>query len=320
MKNWVVLLLFLFTNGVQARPLEKLTPKEMAEKVKLFEPVSLKDAEIELHGEYIHDCGVSYRAMITLKNKTYEFELTLPDSKEPVPIVVGIPTIKGPTILESHLSVKFCELGIAYAIADVMPLEFDLSKNGIYETDKAMINGVRAIRMFLDYAATQPFAYEFLKHPVDVNRVGVLGLSNGGTLATLLAAVDPRVKATVVMGSPGNIPQVLATSAETKVDEFRTVQMEHHGLATSEQYENFLRERISVSPIQLAPLIRKDSFFQVVIDPDIVVPTADQTELWEVLGRPRRLDIEGGHTSAIISMVLLESYTLSEFLEDKLIQ
>jgi len=318
MRIGIIVALLLCPASLWAKPLEKLNPKEITEKVILFEHAKLDDVLIETKKDFVDNCGVTYNIEIREENKTYKFTLTRPFARETVPLVIGIPTIKGPTVLEGRLDSLFCNDNVAYVLADVMPLKFNLTKDGVSETNKEMINGVRAIRTFLDYLETNPFPGEFIDQQIDLNRVGVMGLSNGGTAATFLAAVDSRVKATVIMGSPGNIPHALAYSAEVQVDEFRTVQMEHHGLTTSDEFEMFLREQITVSPVQLAPLIDKNSVYQIIIDPDIIVPTIDQMDLWEGLGRPDRFITEGPHTDSIIGMVYLDSTTLRDFLEKKL--
>lgn len=88
----------------------------------------------------------------------------------------------------------FVKLAEAVARAGMIALRIDLRGRGDSEGDMAMdvtpAGDLRDVRAALDFLAEQP--------DVDAARLGVLGLSWGGTLAAVIAGQDPRVAFTVL--------------------------------------------------------------------------------------------------------------------------
>ena len=63
----------------------------------------------------------------------------------------------------------------------------------VSELQEAVVKSVHDVQMILNYLST--------RGDLDLNRIGMFGQGSGGTIAILVASVDPRIKA--INGPPG---------------------------------------------------------------------------------------------------------------------
>ena len=132
-------------------------------------------------------------------------------------------------------------------------------------------------------------------YPVDPEKISATGISFGAIrLSYLLAAEDKIKSSTLVMGG-GNLPQILANSRQPDVVRCRKKHMKNDGYSFLEDYEKAVSMNNHLDPLDVAPLIGKDRVKMVITHKDTYVPTRNQIELWQKLGRPEKISLEGGH-------------------------
>lgn len=102
--------------------------------------------------------------------------------------------LHGFTGSKDHPHQIFVKLAEAVARAGMIALRIDLRGRGDSEGDMAVdvtpLTDLLDVRTALDYLAAQP--------DVDPTKLGVMGLSWGGTLAAVVAGQDPRIAFTVL--------------------------------------------------------------------------------------------------------------------------
>lgn len=81
----------------------------------------------------------------------------------------------------------------------------------VSELQEAVVKSVHDVQMVLNYLST--------RSDLDLNRIGMFGQGSGGTIAILVASVDPRIKAINVLDPWGNWPEWMARSTLIPEDE-----------------------------------------------------------------------------------------------------
>jgi dienelactone hydrolase len=136
---------------------------------------------------------------------------------------------------------------------------------------------------------------------VDGRAPMVFGVSLGGMVATVLAAVEPMICGTAVCAAGGDLPDLLLHSAEGRVREWVAWRAREDGLGPL-MLEEELRRLLESDPARLAPFVATASVLMVEPTLDQVIPLRNRTMLWEALGRPQRLQVPFGHYSAALAI------------------
>jgi dienelactone hydrolase len=139
---------------------------------------------------------------------------------------------------------------------------------------------------------------------VDPQRIGGLGVSMGGIGNSVLAAVEPRIQAVVIVMAGADLGDIMIHSEERRIGRF-VAERALQGLAPAPLRDEIRRAIIS-DPLHLAKHVdaRRTLFVQTQYDRS--VPTANQELLFEALGRPRRILVPTGHyTSGLYGPYLI---------------
>lgn len=153
----------------------------------------------------------------------------------------------------------------------------------IERTVRSMRQGVCDVRRGLRWLAARP--------EVDASRLGVTGISLGGIVSSLVAAVDPEVQTGVFLLAGGDLPQILwgmpeaAGFRETWRRSGRTLQ-------------DLRCLTAPFDPITYADGLRGKRLLMIAGKIDEVVPPLSTHALWEAAGRPPILWYDCGHYSA----------------------
>jgi len=147
---------------------------------------------------------------------------------------------------------------------------------------------------------------------VDPDRIGAIGVSLGGLATVLLSAVEPRVRASVVMMAGGDVGDIVTRSDEPRISRY----VRETGLSPIE-LRDAIRAAVTSDPLTLAPFVdaRRLLVFQTRFD--TTVPSDRQEQLWEALGRPQRYVLPTGHYSAAVYLPFALPRAL-DFLEAEL--
>jgi dienelactone hydrolase len=163
-------------------------------------------------------------------------------------------------------------------------------------------------RRAIDWLVLQP--------DVDPARIGALGASLGGITTTLLAAVDPRVRASVICIAGGDVADIIVRSDERRIERYVEERLAA-GVRDVDDLRARIRAAVLSDPLALAPCVDARRALVFTARWDDVVPPDAQARLVDALGRPERYALPTGHyTSALLLPVILSRSI--DFLEARL--
>lgn len=219
------------------------------------------------------------------------------------PAVVVSPILGGSMALAKTLARALVQRSIHAAI--VLKGERILDgKAPVARLERVLRTAVMDRRRTVDWLSEQP--------DVDPRRIGAMGVSLGALATTLLAAVEPRVGAAVLVLAGGDLPSLVTGSDEPGVRAFvREVGLGPEALATR------LRAEVPSDPLVLAPCIDARKVLLVQARRDTTIPFVNQQLLAKALGLPQRIVLPTGHyTSAVYLPSLLR--VAVRFLDERL--
>jgi len=136
---------------------------------------------------------------------------------------------------------------------------------------------------------------------IDMDRIGVLGVSMGAIKGMLLFCYDPRIKAGVFAMGGGDLPYILTHSDEKKIKKYRKRFMEENNMNIREFY-TMLQQNINIDPINCAPHIDASKTLMFLAAFDDTVPIEKGEELWRAIGEPEKITVPFGHYSAMLTI------------------
>ena len=306
-----VALSFVSGSQAQARPLDPIDVIEREARVAEMEHGVWGGKALEKENGAVSSCS---RWQVTLDivdpKSTVPKNITLsvvrPRNQQPSPVIVMVPTIEGPIILEDQYASKFCRMGIATIVADVndtaQPTE--LPSWGLEDRNNRL--AILSLKTVLDYAEQSPH--------FDRTKIGLLGFSLGGITSAMMAGIEhERLQAIYVVVGGGNLPYILSVSTNDKVGELRRRRMEHSKLTKPEEYEDELRKSVRFDPMFFASRAPTEKIFMVIADKDDKVPTLVQRDLFESFGKPENTVFSGGHVKTIVSLTLFYFSYVEDF-------
>jgi dienelactone hydrolase len=223
------------------------------------------------------------------------------------PLIVVSPIRGSDTIVVDGCARVFASSG--YHAAIVKRARFDFDPAGpLTQVEDSLRTAVIRHRQALDWLLAQP--------GIDKDRVAAFGISYGAIITASLAAVEPRLKASVIDLAGGPLAGVMRSSEEHSLRRSWKRSRQDHGLTNEELYEA-LRSIIRTDPVKLAPYVARDNVLMLIARFDSSVPTRYQVKLWRALGEPRADFIPVGHYTSIL---VLPAHRLSimRFFEEKL--
>lgn len=160
------------------------------------------------------------------------------------------------------------------------------------------------IRRVVDWIETRP---ELAGQPV-----GILGISMGAFKSLMAAAVEPRIKAAVIMLAGGNLPQIFARSQEKRIVEKRRRYMADNQLDTEGFYQR-MKQAITLDPLNLAPFMDASKFLLLLACFDRVIPYETGQALRQKMGGPRTHYLFSGHYTAVLYLPWAKHLSLGFF-------
>lgn len=151
---------------------------------------------------------------------------------------------------------------------------------------------------------------------VDPARIGALGASLGGVMTTILSAVEPRIRASVIALGGGDLADVIARSTEPRVERYVRERLEQAGGDVEALRGRIARALVS-DPLALAPHVDARRTLVWTARRDDVVPFDAQERLHAALGRPARYELPTGHYSAALLAPVIVDASL-DWLEEQL--
>lgn len=264
------------------RPL--LPPPVTASSGAVAEPVVVERTDLD-HG--------SLRGVLAAGDETVRFELRRrPPAGTARPLVLLLPILAGGEdlldgvarrLLDQGFDVAFCaRVGSALRPPQRAPELDDLFRRTVLHQ-----------RMLL----------RWLRHQPEVAPSGwfALGMSMGGMVATVLAALEPGLDGVAICLSGGDLGGMMLRSSEGRVQRWLQWRRTTDGVG-DDHLAWEVRQYLHHEPLAFAAAIPTGKVLFVSAAFDTVVPRRHQDLLWEALGRPARLVVPLGHYTAALTI------------------
>ncbi|GEM_PF-1265476 len=142
----------------------------------------------------------------------------------------------------------------------------------------------------VDWLAQQP--------AVDPERIGVLGISLGAIVASLLTESKERIEAAAYLLGGGNLPEIMISPQGYVKSRIRRRIMQEEGLTEAQFKEEAITALKPVDPLTYAGRLASKRILMVNGRFDRVIPYPNARELWEALGEPDWIVLPAGHYTA----------------------
>lgn len=215
------------------------------------------------------------------------------------PIVLVSPILGGNMIVDWFASF-FASQGMHAAIVHRRKPRYDTDKP-LNQVEQYLRKSVIRTRQALDWLAEQP--------EVDARKVGSFGISYGGIVNTLTAAVEPRIQCHIIAMAGGPLADVILDSKEKAIRKYVDTAARQAGYAP-EELRRALREAIRSDTLVMAPTISPDRVLLVIAYFDQVVGRRYSKNLWQALGKPQVIYTPLGHYSTLLTIPYLKAKAL----------
>jgi hypothetical protein len=148
---------------------------------------------------------------------------------------------------------------------------------------------------------------------IDGNRIGLVGFSHGALVGGLLIAVEPRIKAAVLMLGAGDLSGVIASSAQSSLRRIREGVTADQGLTTQEFYDAAAATLEDVDPLTYAPLVAPWRVVMINARFDRVIKRRYVEALWREYGQPELVWLPTGHYTAALFSPYARQKVLTHF-------
>ncbi len=214
--------------------------------------------------------------------------------------VLVLPILGGDYPIERAFCRFFAQRGLHCALVHRRTIKFTASESPA-DLEVLLRRTVIRQRQVIDWLETQP--------GVDAARVGVFGISMGGIVGVMTAAVEPRVQAVVAGLAGGGIADILRETRDPILAKPRARYLATRGLTLDELHRQ-LREALRTDPLRLAPYVDGRRVLMIRARLDRTIPAARSRQLWEALGRPERVTLPTGHYSSLLLVPYVETRAL----------
>lgn len=232
---------------------------------------------------------------VTVKFEHYQTKL----NPNP-PLVLIAPILGGKYAVERPLCELLAENGID---AVLVHRPRHMLKQGTYQTLETLFRSIVHDRRHVLDALCEQYT-----------QMGSIGISMGAITNIPLIAVDKRLRYNI-LGLPGsNVPRILITSSEGRLEEFVEEQSQLLGKNEEELLE-FFRQGFESDPFALAPYIDARNTRMFLAYFDTVVPYEQGLELYEALGRPELNVLPTGHYTTALYYFWVRNMVLEFFQE-----
>jgi hypothetical protein len=222
----------------------------------------------------------------------------------PVPAVLVLPMLGGPHPLIDSLCRSLA--GHGFAAFQLGRVFRDIHTGQSPERlEAALVEGTLEARRALDWLESRP--------EIDPTRLGAAGISLGGIRLAILAAVEPRLRASVIAFAGADLAEILSDSAEPAVAAYREAVMARDRL-DAEGFRARCRRALLSDPLHLAGHIDARRTLLVLGDFDGAVPARSGELLGELIGGPETIRLPTGHWGAFFFFNFLRGPVM-EFLD-----
>jgi pimeloyl-ACP methyl ester carboxylesterase len=220
------------------------------------------------------------------------------------PVVVLLPILGGDNIVAKKFAEHLAENGMPGIIVhrkEDIEENFDIDR--MDEMSEVVVTDVRKV---MDWIETE--------EELDASQVGLMGVSLGGISSALITAVEPRIKASMILLAAGDLPYIIAYSKEKKIIARRNEYMAENRLTQETLYQK-LKQNFSNDPMTYAEYTDARKVVMMLAVFDNVVPFHKGRELRQKMGNPKTYYLLSGHYTSGVYLPWVKWFCVRFFRE-----
>jgi dienelactone hydrolase len=248
------------------------------------------------------------------ENNTVHAEYFLPAGSGPArrrPAVIVLHILGADFALSRYIAARLADRGVA-ALFVKLPYYGERRPSGgekrflsadIDRSVRSMRQGICDVRRAASWLAGRP--------EIDPARLGVTGVSLGGIIAAVAAAVDPTLRQAAFLLAGGNLAQILWNMPEPEAVRYRAAWVE-----SGRTFADLKAMTDPFDPLTYAARLKGKRVLMIAGNVDEVIPPASTRALWEAAGRPPIVWENCGHYSAVGFLLPAVRRTVEFFAEE----
>lgn len=230
-----------------------------------------------------------------------------PMRRKPYPVIVLLP-ISGGEFFTRHLADYFAQNGFGVLRYGNQPVTMKIEASGmaaIEEIKEKVRHYLIDIQMGLDWLLSNP--------GVDRKHIGLLGISEGAIVGSLVAATNRNIHAGVLILGGGNLSGIFLSSREEGLIKVRKKILETNDISI-ENFQQQIGSALSViDPLTYANCIRSSTTLLIDALLDRVIHPRYANQLWKKMGRPARIRLLSGHYTTVLYLPYIRFMALRHF-------
>ncbi len=215
------------------------------------------------------------------------------------PLILVAPILGGNMIVD-WLAPYFASHGMDAAIIHRRKPRYDTEQD-MNQVERYIRKSVIRTRQALDWLIEQS--------GTEAGRVGSFGISYGGIVNTITAAVEPRIKCHIIAMAGGPMADLIIDSEEKAIKKYMRTAAEQAGYTPENMNTNLredLRKAIQSDTLTMAPYVKTENVLFVIAYFDRVVGRKYSKNLWRSLGNPEVIYTPLGHYGTILTLPYLK--------------
>ena len=218
-----------------------------------------------------------------------------------LPVILISPILAGNDLYIREFASFYAARGL-HAVIVYRPKEVFSADRDLKDIENHFRESIIQLRQTVDWLETQD--------NVDSQQIGSFSISLGAILTTILAAVEPRVRAHVLGLPAGHLCEIIVTSKDKTIRKRRRAYLEKQGWSQEEGLKQ-LKASIVSEPMAFAHSIDPENILIIVGLFDRVLGLNRSLDLWKAMGRPRLIVLPTGHYTAYLATPYLKIVTYS---------
>lgn len=307
MQRWTASLLAVALAGCATVPGSPVGSERPALPAELLSYYEYPKQPIETHVESVQQkSGFQIqRLRLTFpnapNNRPIRMDWYRSDKPGRLPVVVLSPILAGNDLYVREFAHFFSARGL-HALIVYRPKEVFSPDRELKDVETHFHESVIGLRQAIDWLQTQKEV-----HP---SQIGCYGISLGAILTTILTAVEPRIKASVLGLPAGQIPEIIMSTQDKAIRKRRRAYLEKQGWSQERALQELKKVLIS-EPMRFAPGVTPSRVLVIAGLFDRVLGFHRSMDLWRAMGRPKLIVLPTGHYSAYLATPYLKMATYS---------
>ena len=264
----------------------------------LYLPLKVTEESTQIRSGYsLHKLRLSG----TEKIKPIRIDWYKPNRPGCHPVVLMSPILAGNDLYVREFAAFYAARGL-HAVIVYRQKEIFSADRPLQDVETHLRETVVELRRVIDWMETEP--------SIDSQRVGTFSISLGAILTSVLAAVEPRVRCSVLGLPAGHLPEVIITSQDKSIRKRRKSYLEKQGWSRSQALEE-LKKVVVTEPMNFAGAVNPRKILIIAGLFDRVLGFRRSLALWRAMGRPRLILLPTGHYTAYLATPYLKLATYS---------